>query len=68
MQSIEEQLELIERGVVDFISREELKKKLTSLQYKVVRNGYEEIVKNATIRSLAAKIRDGEAVLNSVLE
>ncbi|WP_419175533.1 tyrosine--tRNA ligase [Desulfosediminicola sp.] len=28
MQSIEEQLELIERGVVDFISREELKKKL----------------------------------------
>ncbi|WP_136796967.1 tyrosine--tRNA ligase [Desulfosediminicola ganghwensis] len=29
MQSIEEQLELIERGVVDFISREELKKKLT---------------------------------------
>jgi len=37
-------------------------------QYKVVRHGYEEIVKKSTIRSLASKIRDGEAVLNSVLD
>jgi Rrf2 family protein len=36
-------------------------------QYKVVRNGFEDIVKNETIRSLAEKIHDGEAVLNSVL-
>ena len=36
-------------------------------QYRTVRDGYEKIVKNATIRSLAAKIRDGEAVLNSVV-
>lgn len=36
-------------------------------QYKVVRDGFEKIVKNATVRTLAAKIRDGEAVLNSVV-
>lgn len=35
-------------------------------QYKEVHDGFEKIVKNATVRSLAAKIRDGEAVLNSL--
>ena len=35
-------------------------------QYKEVRDGFEKIVKNATVRSLAAKIRDGKAVLNSL--
>ncbi|PWE00284.1 RrF2 family transcriptional regulator [Marinilabilia rubra] len=36
-------------------------------QYLEVRGGYERIVKNSTIQSLAAKIRDGKAVLNSVM-
>lgn len=36
-------------------------------QYREVRDGYERIVKNATVQSLAVKIRDGEAVLNSVM-
>jgi Rrf2 family protein len=37
-------------------------------QYGEVKAGYERIVKNATISVLAARIRDGEAVLNSVME
>ena len=37
-------------------------------QYQYVRDVYEEIVKNATVQSLATKIRDGEAVLNSVVD
>ncbi|WP_462319399.1 RrF2 family transcriptional regulator, partial [Marinilabilia sp.] len=36
-------------------------------QYREVRDGYEQIVKNSTVQSLAAKIRAGEAVLNSVM-
>lgn len=36
-------------------------------QYKEVRDGFENIVKNATVHSLAVKIRDGEAVMNNVI-
>jgi len=35
-------------------------------QYKQVRDGFYEIVKNETIQSLSEKIRKGEAVLNRI--
>ncbi len=35
-------------------------------QYKEVRDGFGNIVKNATVGSLAEKIRDGEAAMNSI--
>lgn len=36
-------------------------------KYKEVRDQFESIVKNATVQSLAEKIRDGEAVMNNVI-
>ncbi len=36
-------------------------------QYKDIRDGYEKLMTNTTVRSLAQAIRDGDAVMNNVI-